>query len=158
MTMFRKLILSLAAISVFYSSASFSAVSMSNYEEVTGVLEKGKTILLNFKPENCIFTPEIPKDEHKDRLVLKIRDLVENRNNFNGGKNMKLISSEESGLFGDKRFLLYRILTMVYEDGTVMVLNDNVNPTTYKLEDRQLMTCKLSADGSGGVVVTEVKD
>jgi hypothetical protein len=81
--------------------------------------------------------------------------LIENHSTFNGSKNMRLIASEESGSFGNKRFILSRMLMMVYEDGTVMVVNDNINPTPYNLESREQMTSKLSQDTSGGVIATQ---
>lgn len=149
--MLQKILIASIFAGAMVTAATANAKTLSTYDEITSSLIKGKVVLLNFTPTNCTITPEPPKEERNDRLVVKFTDLVEHHNKFNGGKSMRLIANSESGLFGDQRFIFYRSITMVYEDGTVIVVDDGVDPATYKLEERSVMTCKLSADGSGGV-------
>jgi hypothetical protein len=137
-------------------STSSLAKTLATYEEIADSLEAGQSVLLNFKPEKCKVTPEPSKEARTDRMAIKLKDLVEWHSAMNGGKSMRVLGVQEGGLFGDKRFDYYRNLTLVYEDGTVMVIADHVDPVSFKLETREQVVCRLSADGSGGVVATEL--
>lgn len=150
--MLNKKLIACAAIGAVMGTSGACANTLSSYEDIAQTLMKGNTVMLTFDRSKCSITPQPTKADLKDRLVVKFRDLVENHNSFNGGKDMRLLANSEMGLFGNKQFIYYRALTLIYEDGTVMVFDDGVDPATYKLEDRTTMTCKLTKDGSGGVV------
>ncbi len=132
------------------------AKKLSTYEEIASSLEAGTTVLINIKPEKCVLDPVPPKDERSDRLVVKITDLYEWHSIMNNGKKMRVLGSQIGGLYGDKKFDYFRNITLVYEDGTVIVLADHVDPVTFNLTRRDRITCHLTSDGSGGVAVSQL--
>lgn len=127
-----------------------SANNLTNYEQIASVLASGKNVLLNIDPKKC----QTKGDDagRIKRLAFKFRDLFEFETSAKDGKRMRAIGLQETGLFGNTKFIWYRTLTLIMEDNSVLVFNDNVDPSTFNLLDRALMTCHLSADNSGGVV------
>lgn len=152
--MLHRALISSAIVGAMIGATTTYANTLASYEDIAQSLMKGNTVMLTFTRSKCTITPTPSKQDLNDRLVVKFRDLVENHNSFNGGKDMRLLANSEMGLFGNKQFIYYRALTLIYEDGTVMVFDDGVDPASYKLEDRTMMTCKLTADGSGGVTAS----
>jgi hypothetical protein len=78
-------------------------------------------------------------------------DLSETRSD---GKRMKVIGFARHNWGGKNDYFLSRTLIHIWEDNSVDVFDDTVDPTTFKLKDRDWLICKASSDGSGGVTFT----
>lgn len=139
-----------------FISTGIYAKQLTTYNEIADSLENGTGVMLKFKPEKCNIEPAASNDERSDRLTVKFNELYEWHSAFNGGKRMRVLGIQTGGIFGDQKFNYFRYLTLVYEDGTVIVLDDLVDPATFNLSQREKITCHLSADGSGGVTVTQL--
>jgi hypothetical protein len=146
----------LTALCYTLASSCVYAKQLTAYEDIAHSLETGTSVLLNIKPEKCVIDPAQPKDERSDRLAIKLNDLYEWHSSMNGGKKMRVLGNQIGGIYGDKKFSYFRYLTLVYEDGTVMVFDDLVDPSTFNLTQRVKITCHLTTDGSGGVTVTQL--
>lgn len=152
--MFKRLALATCSFMLFNSTVYAS--QLYTYEEIASSLEAGTPVLINIKPEKCVQDPMPPNDEKSDRLVVKIPELYEWHSIMNGGKKMKVLGYQVGGIYGDKKFDYFRSITDVYEDGTVMVLADHVDPKTFDLTRRDKIICHLTVDGSGGVMVKQL--
>jgi hypothetical protein len=145
-----------AACMLMAAGSAVSAKTLSTYNQIVGSLETGKSVFVNIKPEKCKVETADGSKPTITKIGVKFNDLVEWVNRANNGKEMKAIGNQETGLFGNNKFVWYRDLTAVFEDGTVIVFSDLVESATFNLTSREKITCKLSADGSGGVTVTEL--
>lgn len=147
----------LATTSLLMLASSFvGASTLTTYEEIVSKLEKGGSVFININPEKCkVETPNGSKSVIT-KIGIKMNDLIEWKNHGNNGVEMKALGNQESGLFGNNTFDWFRNLTAVYEDGTVIVLSDHVDPKTFSLTEREKIICKLTSDNSGGVTVTEL--
>lgn len=152
--MLKKLIM-VAAIAAFSTSA-IAGNLLTSYEQIAGVLASGKNVLLNINPEKCKATGR--DASHIKRLAFKFKDLFEFETSAKDGKKMRAIGIQETGLYGNTQFIWYRTLTLIMEDNSVLVFNDNVDPASFNLQDRALLTCRLSADNSGGVTATQLSN
>ena len=133
-----------------------SAKTLTTYGQITNTLEAGGSVFLNIKPEKCKVETTDGSKSVVTKIGVKFNDLIEWVNHGNDGKEMKALGNQETGLFGGTKFHWYRNLTAIYEDGTVIVVSDHVDPSTFNLTAREKIICKLSADSSGGVTVTEL--
>lgn len=148
--------LSLVVAGMFMLASVASAKTLTTYNQISSTLEAGGSVFLNIKPERCKITTSDGSKSVITKIGIKFNDLVEWVNRANDGKEMKALGNQETGLFGANKFDWYRNLAAIYEDGTVIVFSDHVDPTTFNLMSREKITCKLSADSSGGVTVTEL--
>jgi hypothetical protein len=145
-----------AACMLMAVGSAVSAKTLSTYNQIVGSLETGKSVFVNIKPEKCKVETSDGAKPTLTRFGIKFNDMVEWVNRANNGKEMKALGTQETGLFGNNKFDWFRDLTAIYEDGTVIVFYDHVESGTFNLRAREKITCKLSADSSGGVTVTEL--
>ena len=138
-------------------STMASAKTLTTYGQISKTLEAGGSVFLNIKPEKCKVTTSDGSKSVITKIGVKFHDLVEWVNHGNDGREMKALGNQETGLFGSSKFNWYRNLTAIYEDGTVITVSDHVDPVTFNLTAREKIICKLSADNSGGVTVTELR-
>lgn len=150
-----KKICAIAAIAAFGCTVA-AAGNLTTYEQIASVLASGKNVLLNINPEKCQSKGD--NSARIKRLAFKFKDLFEFETSAKDGKKMRAIGLQETGLFGNTKFIWYRTLTLIMEDNTVLIFNDNVDPASFNLTDRALMTCQLSADNSGGVTAKIIAD
>jgi len=144
---------SVASILVLVGSTA-SAKTLSTYNQIAGALESGKVVYLNIKPEKCKIETSDGSKSVMTRIGIRFSDLIEWVNHGNNGVEMKALGNQETGLFGNNKFDWFRNLTAIYEDGTVIVTSDHVEPSTFNLMAREKIICKLTADNSGGVTAT----
>lgn len=134
-----------------------SAKTLTTYNQISKTLEGGGSVFLSIKPEKCKVETSDGSKSVITKVGVKFNDLIEWVNHGNGGREMKALGNQETGLFGSTKFDWFRNLTAIYEDGTVLVVSDHVDPTTFNLTVREKITCKLTSDNSGGVTVTELR-
>lgn len=149
----RKKLYVIAGIVAFCCSVA-SASSLTSYDQITSELAAGKNVLLSISPEKCKVSST--NSGRIKRLALKFTDLYEVETEANDGKKMRAIAIQETGLFGNKKFGWYRTFTLIFEDNTVKVYDDTVDPSSFNLSGREIISCKLTADNSGGVTAIQL--
>lgn len=154
--MIKKMTALFATTTLLFSSSIALSQTLTTYDEIADSLAAARPVYVSIQAEKCQLAPDSTNKYNIKRLGVKIPDLYERESTFNGGKKMKMLGSGNNGLFGNNKFNWSRELILIYEDGTVMWFNDDVNPTTFDLIERTRFTCKLSTDGSGGVTVTQL--
>lgn len=149
--MLRK-ICSFLAVNLLLTNVCLSGTTLSTYNEITSKLAEGKTVIMNIDPSKC----KIRSGDATDlkRLAIKFNDLYEFETSDLHNKKMRATAVQETGLFGDQRFIWYRNLTILLEDNSVAFITDVVDPTSYNLVKRVDILCKLTSDNSGGVIAT----
>lgn len=148
-----KRLLAITVIATFGCTTA-SALQLSNYEQITNALASGHSVLLNINPEKC--KPAGDNTSRIKRLAFKFKDLFEFETAEKDGKLKRAIAIQETGLFGNTKFVWYRTLTLIMEDNSVLVLDDQVDPSSYNLKARAFLTCQLTTDNSGGAIATQL--
>lgn len=128
------------------------AGTLTTYTEITNKLAEGKTVIMNIDASKCKTRSGDSSDLR--RLAIKFNDLYEFQTSYLNNKKMRATAVQETGLFGDQRFIWYRNLTILLEDNSVAYITDVVDPTNFNLIKRVDILCKLTADNSGGVTAT----
>jgi hypothetical protein len=152
---FKKLFTLLASAAVLSTSPLAMAKSLSNYHDVLAEMKTGKSVFALIDVSKCQY-----KQKSSDTAMtvntfgIKIDTLFELNEARSDGTRMKVIGFARHNWGGKDNYFLSRTLIHIWEDNTIDIVDDTVDPTTFKLKDRDWLICKASSDGSGGVTLT----
>lgn len=128
------------------------AKTLYTYDQIADSLAAAVPVYLSVDVKKCSLGKGMGNATDVTRVGIKLSSLYERKSDMRGKENMRMMAGGPgSGLFGDHNFQWTRDLALVFEDGTVMIIEDNVDPRSFKLLQRTWINCTLSADGSGGV-------
>jgi len=145
------------AISIVMASPISSAKNINSYNDLVETLKQGNNAYAVFDFNKCQLTADSNGPANMNPRGVNVVDLVINDTHNYAGKAMKTVAVDAHGFYGNKTFIIYRSLYRFMEDNTVEVLDDSIDPATYKLQDRAWFVCRMTADNSGGVTILEKK-
>lgn len=148
----KKLTLVLTALAMAASSGVM-AKSISSYQDLLAVMKTGKIVFALVDYSKCTVKQKGSDPYNMTVLTAGIRmdHLYEITETRSDGKRMNVIGFSVHNWGGSKNYTLSRQLIHVWEDNVIDVVEDSVDPATFKLVDRDWSICKVTADGSGGV-------
>jgi hypothetical protein len=138
------------------SQTSF-ANNITSYTDLVSTLKQGNNAYALFDFTKCQKAPGSTLEASLNPRGVNVVDLTINDTKNYAGKPMKTIAVEDHGYVGRNDFLIYRSLYRFLEDNTVEVVDDTIDPVTYKLKDRMWLVCRMTADNSGGVAIINKK-
>ncbi len=137
-------------------SSTVMAKDISNFQDLLAVMKTGKTVFALVDYSKCTTKQKGSNPYNLDVITSGIRmdhlyELTETRSD---GKRMNVIGFSWHNWVGSKTYTLTRQLIHVWEDNVIDVVEDSVDPATFKLVDRDWSVCRATGDGSGGVTFT----
>jgi hypothetical protein len=151
----KKLAVTLVTATMLFASPFVMAKNLGNYQDVLAELKTGKSVFALIDVSKCQYKQ---KSSSSDMTVntfgINIDTLFDLSETRADGKRMNVIGFARHNWGGKKDYFLSRTLIHIWEDNSIDVVEDTVDPSTYKLKDRDWLICKASLDGSGGVTLT----
>ena len=151
-------LLATAAAALMMSASPVMAKdNLLDYEAVLSAMKAGKTVFALVDYSKCQVKEKSDNAYGMEVRTVGIRmdhlfELTETR--FDG-KRMNVVGFAQHNWGGAKSgYMLSRLLIHVWQDNSIDILDDNVDPLTFKVKDREWLLCKVTKDGSGGVTFT----
>jgi uncharacterized membrane protein YcgQ (UPF0703/DUF1980 family) len=147
----QKLAISAAACLLLTATQPAMAKNLSSYQDIFTEMKKGKSVFALIDTSKCQFKQKSSSDDMTIHTFgIRMDTLFGLNETRYDGKRMNVIGFARHNWGGKHDYFLSRTLIHIWEDNTIDILEDTVDPTTYKLKDRDWLICKASSDGSGG--------
>lgn len=141
-----------------------SAASMANsknlnsYSELVASLRAGIPVNAVIDVDKCHFANNEPDPWEMKTFGARFNVIYERTGkDIERQQKMRLVATAEEGYVGWKSMYIMRTLFRIFEDGTTEVIRQDIDPKTFKVTQKALLFCRLSADANTGVTLTTTK-
>lgn len=146
----KKFTLALTALALAMNSGVM-AKPLAGYQDVLAAMKSGKTVYALVNYDKCTVKEKghDPYGMSYHTVGIRMDHLFELTETRDDGKRMSLIGFAQNSWGGTKAlYTLARQLIHVWEDNTVDVVEDTVDPTTFKLMNREWVRCAANGESS----------
>lgn len=145
----------LATVLPLLSTALFASPTVNNYTALKAALSHGKAVQAMINVDKCVLARGSNTRTEKTR-DFKITNTHERMAHEAGSKGLHLITVSAHDYVGNQRdgVNVARSLLRIFENGKVEVVDQQFSMETASFSDESVLQCHLTADGSGGVLLT----
>lgn len=131
------------------------AANISNYTDLVASLRAGVPVNMVIDVDKCHYSDN-EVDPWETKTLGVVFDHIYERvgKDIEHGKKMRLVATSEHDYAGRDSVHMMRTVYRVFEDGITEVIQQEIDPTNYKVVKNTFLFCRLSADASTGVTLT----